>query len=315
MKKRERIGSAVLAAVLLLGSCLPMTGCRKKATETAGKATESRTQESEEEKKEEGGEKTPEKEPEKQTYHFVDVKGESYEAELLTELAPCAYDYDRLVQKNGYTYYTDADGNTASRLGIDVSEFQGQVDWTAVKNAGIEFVIIRLGYRGYGESGTLVLDPSFEQNIQGASAAGLDVGVYFFSQAITAAEAEEEADFVLQHIAPYQAKGPVVFDTEEIKYDVARTDNLTGTQFTDFCIAFCEKIKGAGYTPMIYANMKWMAFKLELARLEAYEKWYADYEPAPQSPYAISIWQYSETGTVPGITGNVDLNVWFQNKK
>lgn len=306
MKKRHRLLSAVLAVVLLFGSTVSLTGCGKKSVETDTEVKE--TQETQEKK----AEKEPE---EKKTYRFVDVLGESYEAELLEELAPCTYDYDRLVQKDGYTYYTSEDGSAASQIGIDVSEFQGNVDWKAVKDSGIEFVIIRLGYRGYGDAGNLVLDPCFEQNIQGASEVGLDVGVYFFSQAVNKEEASEEAAFVMEHIKDYQINGPVVFDTEEIKFDTARTDNLTGEEFTDVCIVFCDIIKEAGYRPMIYANMKWMAFKLDLTRLEKYEKWYADYEPAPQTPYDFTIWQYSETGTVPGIEGNVDLNVWFQDKK
>ena len=179
---------------------------------------------------------------------------------------------------------------------IDVSEFQGEeIDWKQVKDSGVEFVIIRLGYRAYGDSGELVLDAMYEQNIQGALEAGLDVGVYFFSQAVNAAE--------------------VVYDTEEIKWDTARTDNNTKQEFTNFCKVFCDTIEHAGYESMIYSNMKWMAFTLDMSELSEYDFWYADYHEVPQCPYDYKIWQYSEEGAVPGINGNVDLNLWFKKEE
>ena len=198
-------------------------------------------------------------------------------------------------------------------MGIDVSEFQGEdIDWKQVRESGIEFVIVRLGYRAYGETGELVLDDMFDQNVQGALDAGLDVGVYFFSQAITPGEAVEEAEFALKHIRGYEIDGPVVYDTEEIKGDTARTDGNTRQEFTNYCKVFCDTIEQSGYDPMIYANMKWMAFTLDMDELEGYDFWYADYHDVPQCPYEYEIWQYSETGTVPGINANVDLNIWFQ---
>lgn len=150
--------------------------------------------------------------------------------------------------------------------------------------------------------------------MEGALDAGLEVGVYFFSQAVNNAEAFEEAQFVLERLGEGRITGPVVFDTEEIKNAEARTDGLSGEQFTENCITFCDAVEAAGYNTMIYANMKWMAFTLDLARLTEYEKWYADYEAVPQCPYEFSIWQYTESGTVPGIEGNVDINVWFERR-
>lgn len=244
------------------------------------------------------------------TYKFVDVLGNEYEAELL-DIPLIKQDLTRIEDQDGKKFYLDEDGKTASRLGIDVSEYQPEVDWQQVRDYGVDFVIVRLGYRGYGEAGKLVEDSMFKSHVEGALAAGLDVGVYFFSQAVNQAEAEEEAQFVLERIQDYDIKGPVVYDTEEIKNDTARTDDLDGKAFTDHCIAFCDAVKDAGYEPMIYANMKWMAFTLDLTRLTDYEKWYADYEPLPQCPYEISMWQYTETGQVPGIDGNVDMNLWF----
>lgn len=257
------------------------------------------------------GEKKQNKEKEERTFSFVDVLGESYEAPLLEDIPKKEYDYDRLIDKGGYKYYTDKDGNVISKLGIDVSEYQPSVDWQQVKNAGIEFVMVRMGYRGYGEAGTLVVDKMFRHHVENALGAGLGVGVYFFSQAVNDAEVKEEAEFVLENIKDYNLTYPVVFDTEEIKFDTARTDNLTSEQFTRNCEVFCDVIQAAGYDTMIYANMKWFAFTLDLTKLTDYPKWYADYEPIPQCPYEFDMWQYTESGSVPGIDGNVDLNVYF----
>ena len=121
----------------------------------------------------------------------------------------------------------------------------------------------------------------------------------------------QEAQFVLERIKDYDVTYPVVFDTEEIKDDEARTDGLSKEQFTQNCITFCDAIEEAGYETMIYANMKWMAFTLDLTKLTEYDKWYADYEMHPQCPYEIDMWQYTETGSVPGVEGNVDINVCF----
>lgn len=256
--------------------------------------------------------KESEKESAKETFQFVDVKGVEYEAPLLENVPMNTYDYDLLSKKNGYPCYTDKDGKVISKLGIDVSEYQNPVNWQQVKNAGVEYVMIRVGYRGYGEEGRLVEDAMFRSHMEGAVAAGLEVGVYFFSQAINEKETLEEVQFVLDRIKEYPVTYPVVYDTEEIKDDVARTDNLTEEQFTQNCITFCDAIREAGYDTMIYANMKWMAFTLDMRKLTEYEKWYADYEPVPQCPYEFSMWQYTEAGQLPGIEGNVDLNLWFE---
>lgn len=260
------------------------------------------------------GVKTEEKDG-KEFFVFQDVEENSYRAELLENVPRNTYDFSKLHtdEKTGFKTYEDEENGVTSRIGIDVSEFQGEdIDWKQVRESGIEFVIIRLGYRAYGETGELVLDDMFDRNMQGALDAGLDVGVYFFSQAITPGEAVEEAEFVLEHVRGYEIDGPIVYDTEEIKGDTARTDNNTRQEFTNYCKVFCDTIEQAGYDPMIYANMKWMAFTLDMEQLADYDFWYADYHDVPQCPYEYEIWQYSENGAVPGINANVDLNVWFQ---
>lgn len=253
----------------------------------------------------------------KKYYDFQDVKENNYRARLQDQVPRNSYDFSNLAldEETGYLSYKDTKGKVSAKKGIDVSEFQGEtIDWQQVKESGIEFVIVRLGYRAYGESGALVEDAMFEQNVQGALDAGLEVGVYFFSQAISATEAVEETDFVLEHIHPYQITGPVVYDTEEIKDDTARTDQNTREDFTNFCKVFCDGVKQAGYQPMIYANMKWIAFTLKMEELTEYDFWYADYHELPQCPYDYKMWQYSEAGTVPGIRASVDLDLWFQEE-
>lgn len=250
-------------------------------------------------------------------YTFQDVEGNSYEAPLLPDVPQCTYDFEHLKtdEATAYKSFEDEANGVTARLGIDVSEFQGEeIDWKQVKESGVEFVIIRLGYRAYGQSGELVLDAMYEQNIQGALEAGLDVGVYFFSQAVSAAEAVEEAEFVMDNLAPYKITGPVVYDTEEIKWDTARTDDNTKQEFTNFCKVFCDTVEQAGYDPMIYSNMKWMAFTLDMSELSEYDFWYADYHEIPQCPYDYKIWQYSEEGVVPGINANVDMDLWFEKE-
>lgn len=252
---------------------------------------------------------------EEELYQFKDVEGNEYEASLLESVPKCTYDFSHLVtdEETGYKSFEDEENGVTARFGIDVSEFQGEeIDWKQVKDSGVEFVLIRLGYRAYGDTGALVLDAMYEQNMENALEAGLDVGVYFFSQAISKEEAEEEARFVLEHLKGFDISGPVVYDTEDIDWDTARTDKNTAQDYTDFCRIFCDAVEAAGYETMIYSNLKWMAFTLDMEALTEYDFWYADYYDIPQCPYDYEIWQYSETGVVPGINANVDLNLWFE---
>ena len=243
---------------------------------------------------------------------FVDAYGETYQMEVNPKVAANLYDKQEFLHNGNRMSYGGEDYNY--RLGIDVSHYQGDIDWQKVKAAGIEFVFVRLGYRGYGEEGVLKLDTNFEKNMKGARAAGLDVGVYFFAQAVNEKEAVEEAEFVLEHLMEYDLQMPVVYDPESILHEEARTDNVTGEQFTKNTKVFCETIEKSGYDAMIYCNMTWQAFQLDLEVLEEYPIWYADYEAYPQTPYHFDIWQYSNEGSVDGIQGNVDLNIQMIKK-
>lgn len=204
-------------------------------------------------------------------------------------------------------------GTITSHKGIDVSKYQGDIDWQAVKADGVEYAFVRLGLRGYG-SGKLVLDENFGDNMRGANEAGVMAGAYFFTQAITVDEAREEAQFVLENLADYDVPYPVVFDVEMIVGDKGRANGLTMQERTDITIAFCEAIREAGYTPMIYGNVKCFTKMLDITRLENYDKWYAFYDDYMYFPYAVSVWQYTEKGSVDGIEGKVDMNISYKQR-
>lgn len=199
------------------------------------------------------------------------------------------------------------------RLGVDVSKYQGKIDWKKVKKAGYRFAFIRIGYRGYG-NGTMASDPYALRNLRGAQRAGIDTGVYFFSQAVNPREAREEARFVLSKLKGIKLSMPVAYDPESILYAKARTDKVKKKTFTANTTAFTSYIKKHGYKSCLYCNLKWEAYKLNMSRLKNVDIWYADYEKKPQTPYRFNIWQYTSRGRVPGIPGNADLNIQLMKK-
>lgn len=175
--------------------------------------------------------------------------------------------------------------------------------------------MIRVGYRGYGESGTIVLDEMFHTHIQGALDAGLEVGVYFFSQAVTEEEAIEEAEFVLNEIKDYKITYPIAFDSEKVEAGNGRANALSVEERTAVVKAFLNKIEKAGYEPVVYANDRWFALNLDLRELTDYKLWLASYRDEPVFPYQIDGWQHTSSATVPGIDGKVDMNIWFEEEK
>lgn len=233
---------------------------------------------------------------------------------VVEELPKSTYDNSLFqVNENGFLTY-DSDEYTC-KIGIDVSRYQENIDWAAVKGAGVQFAMLRLGYRGYG-TGALVMDPYFQQNIQGAQANGIEVGVYFFSQAITPEEGAEEARFCLNALKGYHITYPIVFDWES--YDSSlepRTDGLDDKILTQCAVAFCEDVEAAGYQSMVYSNLTYFYLHFDLNQLVDYPLWLAQYNSRPSFYYHFDIWQYSGTGKVPGIDGNVDLNIHFIPKK
>lgn len=200
------------------------------------------------------------------------------------------------------------DEEVVSKKGIDVSRYQEKIDWEKVAGDGVDYAFIRLGIRGATE-GKLILDERYEDNMEGALENGIRTGVYFFTQALNKEEAVEEAEFVLENLKGYDISYPIVLDVEEVTTKNPRTKDMEKQDWTDVCIAFCERIKEAGYTPMIYGNLKTFLLMLDMEQLEAYEKWFAYYQTPLYFPYEFSIWQYTSTGKVAGIGTDVDLNI------
>lgn len=216
------------------------------------------------------------------------------------------YNWDNLSTENN-RYIFVANGQTLSRLGIDVSEAQGEIDWKAVAADGVDFAIVRVGYRGDSE-GDVFTDANFDANIDGAIAAGLDVGVYFYSQAINTDEAQEEAERCLYEINKRKLQYPIVYDFEKTPTGQGRADSLDAKQITLNAAAFCQTIQKGGYSPMIYGNQQDLA-NYSSDFLDAYPIWYAEYESFPTSNYPFIMWQYTNQGSVDGININVDLDV------
>ena len=225
-------------------------------------------------------------------------------------LPPNRFNADGFYEVDGIRYYHGGDYEGVA--GIDVSSYQPMIDWKAVKDAGIEFVMLRVGYRGY-VSGELVLDEDFEAHITGALEAGLDVGVYFFSQALTPEEAVEEAEYVLQQVAGYDLTYPIVFDWEEVQAE-ARTDEMNMLMLTSCAEAFCARIEEAGYEAGVYFNQAYGYEQLNLVSLKDYYFWLAEYDDIPSFAYDFQMWQYTDSGIVPGIEGYVDLNIAFRER-
>lgn len=227
------------------------------------------------------------------------------------ELPKHSYHWERLTSENGRKQYIYDNGVQAFQ-GIDVSKHQDEIDWQQIKQDGINFAILRVGYRGYG-NGEIVKDVNFDYNIQEATRAGIDTGVYFFSQAISEEEASEEAEFVLNSIENYKVTYPVIFDMEEIHMEEDRIQHLSTEERTKITLAFCKEIEKVGYTPMIYGSDFWLQNKINLPEVFQYDLWVAKYADEPSFPYEFQMWQYTNEGDVNGISGNVDLNICFKD--
>ena len=198
--------------------------------------------------------------------------------------------------------------NSSMALGIDISRYNTVSNWQAVKNSGIDFAFVRVGGR-YGASGVIYDDGKFEQHINGALGADIDVGVYFFTQAITEEEAVEEARYTCEKIKNYNVTYPVVIDTEAL--EGGRHNNITKEQRTKIVRAFCNEVKKHGYTPMIYANLSWLNNRLTMSKLSDIDVWVAHYSNTCGYNGNYKCWQYTDSGYVQGISGSVDMNKWY----
>ena len=211
------------------------------------------------------------------------------------------FQYDR----NNYLYCLRQD----SYPGVDVSAFQRDIDWQQVKDSGIRFAMLRLGYRGY-ESGKLVKDEYIDQNLEKTKEVGMPIGAYFFSQALTIKEVDEEIDFMLKTLGDYALHMPIVLDWE-IPTEDARTARMDARTLTALQEYFCETMVEKGYTPMVYFNWHQSNTLLYLNELEEYPFWLALYSNRMTYPYHVEMWQYTASGRVPGIPGDVDINVYM----
>ena len=210
------------------------------------------------------------------------------------------------VREGSLMFYTEDE--FSSRVGVDVSKWNAELDFQALRDQGVEFAIIRVGFRGY-KTGEIEEDYRFCEYMDEAGAAGLDLGVYFFSQAIDEDEAVEEAQFVIDHIAGYTLSLPVYFDTEDVKEDEARTEVLAEANYNLNARAFCDTIESAGYRAGVYASSEWIRKNLDLAQLADYEIWYASYSNTPGRETGFDMWQYSASGDLEGSETYLDMNI------
>ena len=232
-----------------------------------------------------------------------------YTLDVLEGVPTNTYNQSAFVKNGSIMTYNDPSVRT--RVGIDVSQYQGDVDWNAVARTDVDFVIARVGGRGY-TVGAIYDDTKFDEYADGAARAGLQVGAYFFSQAVSVAEAQEEAYHVLDKLRGHEITGPVVFDWEVIGKREARTYGIETGVLCAAANAFCKIIKDAGYDPMIYITDYAGYVKYDLSEVMDYPLWYARYDvDAPSFYYDFAMWQYSSKGSVDGIKGNVDMDIWF----
>lgn len=237
----------------------------------------------------------------------TDKFGEIQKVKISADIKRHEWDFSNLDTTTGFKKYMAEDGSV-SKVGIDVSEHQGAIDWERASSA-IDFAFIRLGYRGYGSEGKIAADGYYSSNMTGATENGVPVGVYFFSQATSYEEGVEEANFVLNNLGDYKLSYPIVLDREDPMVEDARTNDLSVEQHTQAALGFLETIRAAGYQAMMYTNRMYYALYLNLDSIYQYPIWYAQYADEPDWPYEFNIWQYTENGEVPGISGPVDLNL------
>lgn len=222
-------------------------------------------------------------------------------------------DFTKIEDKAGLKRYME-NGRKTSYVGVDISKHTGKVYFPSIKAAGVDYVMIRLGSRGYS-TGQITLDENFKENMEGAIDSQLDIGIYFYSQAISQEEAIQEVNFVLQNLEPYRAhvKYPIAFNMGFVSNDKSRIEGLSREDKTIVTTSFMEGIKTAGYVPMIYGDKEWLIKEIDLTKLQDYDVWLSQEEDIPDYPYLYSMWQYNTDGIVNGIDGGADLNICFVN--
>lgn len=257
-------------------------------------------------------------------FEYIDAAKLKHKVKLDKSLKMHPYNLKNFKKKGDKLFYED--DNYTSKLGIDVSHHQPNIDWKKVKEFGIEFAFIRIGARGYGKDGKLIVDREYKKNIKAAKKQGIKVGVYFYSQAISKKEAKEEANFVLKLLKGEKLDLPVIYDPEHVlvkelkngkvvQKNIGRNAKVSRKQHTEHALVFMEKLKKKGYSFGIYSNMNWLAYEYDVKQIEKFPIWYADYRRKPQSPFLFEFWQYTNKGKIPGIKGvNTDMNIWLIKK-
>lgn len=231
--------------------------------------------------------------------------------DLSSEIERNDYNYANLkYQKPVMNYYEE--GKIVSKCGADISANQGDVDFSKLKKAGCDFVMIRIAARGYS-SGNIVFDDKYKDNLKAAKKAGLDIGVYFCSQAVNKSEAREEADELLDAIADYDIRYPVAFVMETVENDMARIEALDVEERTSIAKAFLDRVYDEGYNAMVYGDKEWLLTMVDMERLSDYDVWYAQDSKEPDYPYEFGMWQYDSNASVNGVSGKVAMSMSFQD--
>lgn len=221
------------------------------------------------------------------------------------------YNFEGLVYETPIMKYYENSKNI-SYMGVDISKENGTVDFNKLKKAGVQFVMIKVGARGYG-SGQITLDDHFTEFMEGATKAGLNIGVYFFSQAITKEEALEEANLVYESIKNYKITYPIAFYMEKITGDISRVDSLTKEEKSSIALEFLQALKNVGYKGIIYGNKEWLIQKINLSTVGSFDVWLSQVGDVPDYPYKFSMWQYTQSGKIDGINGDASLDICFIN--
>lgn len=242
---------------------------------------------------------------------ITDDKGKKTYYEIIKDVPKNDYDFENgLINENGTLSYKD--NKRESIKGVDLSKYNGTVDFNKLKESGVGFVMLRLGSRGYG-TGKITLDEKFVEYAQNAQIAGIQTGAYFYSQAVNETEAVEEANYIVGAVSGFNVRYPIAIDIEKVEGDEARTDKLTSKERTAVVKSFCETVKGYGYKPIIYATKEMLVAGLDLEELTDYDVWLSDDSFPTDYPYRFSMWQYNRKGKIEGITGDIDLDISFIN--
>ncbi len=275
------------------------------------KKTDSDKEKDNEDKKSDKDDEDEEDDDDSKSIQVKHADGTKEWVEINKDIPKNKYDYSNLTYQKPFMNYKE-DGKVVSKSGVDISANQGDVDFGKLKNAGCDFVMIKVGARGYS-SGNIVMDTNYQDNLKAAKKAGLDIGVYFCSQAINKAEAREEADELLDAISGYSVKYPVVFAMENVDDDMARIEALEMSDRTQIARAFMDRVEDAGYKPMIYGDKEWLLTMVDMEELQDYDVWFAQESDEPEYPYTFGMWQYDSDASIKGISGDATMIMSFKD--